>query len=656
MDDLGKLSRAAEGIELIQQWQYVGEVHPKLLEDEAFEYCKKVGVTSVQSYVYWAEVEKRPGKIDSSTYDILVEKLRRHSLKWVPFIILGPCYATPKWFRESNESVYAKCLEHERETRIQSIWNPNLPKYVDRFLKLLAEHYQDHDLLESIALGISGNWGESIYPANGGFLQRKLGFHTHPGWWCGDKYAVVSFQQFATGKYKSLQALNAAWGTDFHDFTEINFPPIKQPRWLELIHHIFSKMPNWTKAWLKIVQKRLSTIQHKNGFLAWRTNSRPLKVKKPAEQQRWLDFIDWYLSSMTDWGEFWVKTARKYFPDTEIYLVTGGYGQPILGADFSSQTKIVARYNAGIRITNQNDDYSQSFVFTRLVSSASRFYNAYFTTEEGGVNQPKGVTMRVFDAVTSGAKGAYFKSIIGTGTDICIGDTFTIGEPTQGAVNLAQNLRYLTLSKPIVDVAVLFPNTSIVFDPAILTSVYNQCSELRDVLDLDLVDENMIEDDALGEYRFVLLLDGNLVRDETLIKIERWIKAGGILICAKHIRLSTISGDTRLYEQLYPQFNGVEKIGEGYTLLYHGRERDYLEFIKQAIHDQGKSYPWVGIPEIDSEWDKVYATQFANRITYYNSTSSKIRKKVNAGSLSQKLEFEIDIEANSIVSIPYKTD
>ena len=167
LDHLKSSPKVVNGVELIQQWHAYGKVHPKLLEDKAFEYCKKAGITSLQSYVYWAEIEKQPGIIDFSTYDILLEKLKKHNLKWVPFIILGPYYATPLWFQETDESVYAKCLEHGLETKIQSIWNPNLPKYVDRFLQILGEHYRDSNVLESITLDISGNWGESIYHVSG---------------------------------------------------------------------------------------------------------------------------------------------------------------------------------------------------------------------------------------------------------------------------------------------------------------------------------------------------------------------------------------------------------------------------------------------------------------------------------------------------------
>jgi hypothetical protein len=643
------LSKAAKGVELIQQWQYLGNVHPKLLEDKAFEYCKRVGITSVQSYVTWAEIEKQPGEINFSIYDILVEKLRKHNLKWVPFFILGPYYATPVWFQKTKDSLYAKCLEHGQETRIQSIWNPNLPKHVDRFLQLLGTHYGCLDVLESIELGISGNWGEALYPINGGFFHSKVGFHTHPGWWCGDRYAILSFRRFLSEKYASVTELNGIWGTSFRHFGEAGFPSlnilknpfIKKRRWLKLAYEYLGWMPDWAKPWIKNAWK---------GVKFALSSVRKAQEVSPTQQQWCLDFVSWYLKSMTDWAEFWVKTARKYFPDIEIYLVTGADGNPIFGADFSAQTKMAAKYKAGIRVTNQKDDYARSFIMTRLVSSASRFYHTYFTTEEAGVSTPNGVTMRVFDAATTGAKGAYFKSIIGMGIDICSGNTYPMGQPTQGAVNLAQNIHHLTLSGPIIEVAVLFPNVSIALNPIILrNSLYKHCSQLRDVLDIDLVDENMIADGVLDKYRFLVLLGKNLLRPETLTEIERWVKAGGVLIAADYIQFSTIEDNRKIYNRFFSRPDKIKRIDKGYTVLYCGRE--YLEFIKQAIYNQEQSYPWEGMLEIDNEWDGVYATQFTDRILYYNSTDIQIRKRIEFDNSSRKEKVEISISPHSIVSV-----
>ena len=583
-------------VEIVQQWQYLGKVHPKLLEDEAFERCKQAGITSLQSYLYWAEIEKEPGKIDFSSYDVLVEKLKKHNLKWVPFLILGPEYATPQWFQESKESVFAKCLEHKEESKIQSIWNPDLPKYIDRFLRLVSEHYQDKSIFESILLGISGNWGEAIYPDKGGFHAN---FHTHLGWWCGDEYARSSFVNSIFNKYQSLAKINIAWDTNFQKIEEIKPPPLNNKTKGKLIYYlvnILSKFPPSFKKYLRIIRNGISALTEQTFFLTAEVGTQPAKINSKKEKQYWLDFVGWYIDSMTTFAEFWLKAARKYFPTTEIYLVTGGIGEPAAGADFSQQVKVAQKYNAGVRITNQSDDYSQSFILSRLVSSAARFYNSYFNTEEAGVNEPEAIIMRLFDAVVSGADGFYCKSIIGTGKDLCTKKNFELGKPTKGAANLSKNLHYLLRAeRPIIKNAVFWPNTSIAFESAIITSIYNKAAQIRDILDFDLIDEKMILDGALENYKFFVVLAGEIPEGEVSNKVKNWERRGGKLI-------------------IFPP-------------------RKELEALSKKADN------------IDNEDDGVYATRFEDKIIYYNSNNKKIQKKVNF------LNKTIEIEKNSIVSI-----
>lgn len=625
-------------LELIQQWQCLSTVDRKLMEDKSFQYCKIAGLTSVQSYFYWAEIEKEQNKIDFSSYDELVEKLIKHNLRWVPFLILGPHYATPQWFQKSEESVYAKCLEHGKESKIQSIWNPFLSKWVDRFLQVVAEHYRDCDILKSITLGISGNWGEALYPVTGGFCR---GFHTHPGWWCGDKYAVGDFQRFASEKYQSLSELNSTWETDFRETSDIGFPKIRSRSMFDLLQEINNAIPVMKKLYLSGIKRFLKQ------FI----------IKKPCQTEQnfnsskyryWLDFVEWYLQSMTDWAEYWVKTARKYFPDKKIYLVTGGNGNPILGADFSAQTRMVARYNSGIRITNQTDNYGESFILTRLVSTAARFYGTYFTTEEAGINSPSGITMRIFDAATSGAKGAYFKSIIGTGKDLCLGKDVPAGEPTQGAANLAGNLHYLDFSEPVIEIAFLLPNTSINCDFSVLDWIYSQCVKLRDLIDFDLVDENMIGDGVLKKYRFLLVVAGKTVSRQTLNRIEDWVKTGGILISSIHLEPFPAGNRSRITKEFFPQVEGIKKVERGFTLLLDNKKGNWLEIIKDILYNRENNYPFQGIPEIDGIPDGIYATRFSNKIIYYNSNNDRIRKKVEINNDLPNKRFEIDMKANSI--------
>lgn len=563
--------------EIIQQWQLMGLPHEKLLKDEVLENARKIGITSLQSYVRWLEVEKKEGEFNFSNYDILVEKIKAHNLKWVPFLILGPNYSTPKWFLESKESVFFKCLEHQKETGNQSIWNPNLPRYIERFLSKISEHYQDKNIFESIILGIAGNWGEAIYPTSGYWFGD---YHSHNGFWAGDEYAKNNFADSVLQKYRNIKSLNAAWGTDFKDIQEITFPIIKESKKRLLINwavSLVSKSPEFFKSFLKFILLKLT----KNSFLlVSEPNTRPQNVQKTEGRQRWLDFICWYTDSMTNWADFWIKTARKYFPETKIYLVTGGLNNPIVGADFSKQTKTAQKYNAGIRVTNQTNNYAQSCVQTRLVSSAARFYKTYFTTEEEAVLQtPEGVTMRIFDAIASGAAGFYCRGIISQGKTPFIGEEETpVGEATLGAKNLEKYIGLFDSEKPEINLAVLFPSTSIAFDSSLIASLYNKCAQLRDILDFDLIDENMIKDGVLKNYQYLLVLEGELPNID-------------------------ISSNIRV------------------------------------IRDP-KEVP----EEIDGEQDGVYVTRFPDKILYYNSNNKKIKKNIKLLKRSIEIEPKAILE------------
>ena len=96
---------------------------------------RSLGVTSVECYVTWETCEREAeGKWDWSRWDNQVRVLQDNGLKWVPFLILGPAYATPNWFRASKDHFPCRCLEHGTDSRIESLWNQNLPKWIDRFI------------------------------------------------------------------------------------------------------------------------------------------------------------------------------------------------------------------------------------------------------------------------------------------------------------------------------------------------------------------------------------------------------------------------------------------------------------------------------------------------------------------------------------------
>ncbi len=80
---------------------------------QLLSYIQDLGATSIETYIHWKVIEPEPGHFVWDEYDRELELIRECGMRWVPFIILGPHYVTPAWFQNSNESLYARCLEHD---------------------------------------------------------------------------------------------------------------------------------------------------------------------------------------------------------------------------------------------------------------------------------------------------------------------------------------------------------------------------------------------------------------------------------------------------------------------------------------------------------------------------------------------------------------
>ena len=310
------------------------------------------GATAFEPYVKWMLLEPEEGVWEPAFYDAELTAFKENGLKWVPFLIGGPAYATPPWFKESDESVFAIDLKTGHETRDQSIWNPHLKPRIRAWLTRFFVHYEQEDM-QAVLLGISGVFGESIYTAEGNIPTQVWDgkYHQHLGWWCGDPYAKADFIKTMRLKYKDIGDLNKAWQCSFGTFDEV--------------------MP----------------------FVPERGHSMRAR----------LDMVRWYMGSMTDYAAWWVKTTRELAPNVPVLLCTGGSGIPELGADMTAQAKMVASHGAGIRITNESSDYATNFYLTNIVGSACRHYNTYFGYEPAGAVDTNGITARIYNAVVSGA-------------------------------------------------------------------------------------------------------------------------------------------------------------------------------------------------------------------------------------------------------------
>jgi hypothetical protein len=359
---------------------------------------RSLAITSHEGYVRWNLCEPEPGQYDWSIYDAYGDIYKECGLKWVPFLIIGSAYSLPDWYYKQPGSQGYVCLEHGEESDVQSLWNPVLRDHVARFIRAFCDHYRDRGVIESILLGITGNYGEAIYIATGNDWTADIHgpYHTHAGFWAGDKYAVADFRRWIAAKYGNVTAVNRAWGASFTGFDAV----------------------------------------------------KPFLRKDAPNDRAWLDFCDWYIGSMTAWTRFWLQETRKHFPNGDIALCTGGHAPPEHGANFGDQCKVAAEVGGGVRITNEGSDYRANFSLTRWVAAAGRQYGAYFSFEPAGEVNAEGVIARIYGAAVSGARGLhyYYPNLFGA---------------DKARENFVRWGKQFKQRAPVVEIAVYYPQTFI---------------------------------------------------------------------------------------------------------------------------------------------------------------------------------------------------
>ncbi|MBI5834133.1 MAG: family 14 glycosylhydrolase [Armatimonadetes bacterium] len=430
---------------------------------------KTLGVTSVESYVTWQTVEDSGrGQWDWSKWDKQAAILQAAGLKWVPFLIAGPAYATPKWFREGPDHLGYVDLNNGRATLIESLWNPRLTPEIERFLTAFQERYGRRGLIESVLLGITGTYGESIYPAGpeGGWTASITGpYYNGVGWWAGDKEAVAAFRAHLKQAHGTIAALNRAWGTTYADFDAVStFVP----------------------------------------------------TKAPSDAAR-VEFVRWYEDSMTEWSRWWVATTRRIVGQTPIYLCTGGAGEPPLGADFTAQAKAIAPYGAGIRITNEGSDYAANYSVTREVATATRQYKTFSAFEPAGEVNAYGVVARVYNATASGARQLhyYLPNLLDSGEAI---------------TNYRRSAPLLVPRKPRVPRVAVYMAREHWLDGGAMQTTYAMVRALRELCDLDLVTHDSVNDGVLAACRVLVIPSAGPTEAEPAI--ARFAQAGGLVMRA----------------------------------------------------------------------------------------------------------------------------
>lgn len=449
-------------------------------EREALEYVKSKGFTSVQIYMHWAKYEpEKRGEFDWSFYDREINLLKEYGLKFVPFFIMGPRYVAPDWWLKDPKHIGLVCIEHGKECPIDSIWNPAFREEVDRVMKAFAEHYLPMNVLESFQPGISGDYGEAIFPVQGNWPGV---YHGHRGFWCGDRLAVADFRGWLKEKYSDISALNTAWRACYSSFEEI-----------------------------------VPVIPH----------------KAPSKTAH-LDMLDWYRGSMDEYTDFWMACSRKHFPNTPIYLCTGGSEEPEHGSLFSTQARIAAKYGGGIRLTNEGNNFFVNLHNTVHGVSACKFYGAYMGLEPVGPMLKSGVNTRTFGSAVYGNRQIfhYYGNLIDANN-----------EYTGSGDEILKYSELISEKEKNPPVTLFWPMAqSQISGEDIPADIKLAISEIRKLYEVQVADETMILDGFLDTTKTLIMVNARFTRTEVLERIADWVEKGGNLLSNCRTRSIELEG------------------------------------------------------------------------------------------------------------------
>jgi len=583
---------------------------------EHINLLKRISCFADCDYQSWALAEQEKGKWDFVAYAKNADNLRAAGIKYSIFCWV---HFPPKWFLSSPEFVPYQCAEHGGKLMQLSAWAPNVWEVYRRFYA--AQHKAMGSRIHWIRVATPSDYGEIGYPAamTSWLVPQE---HAHAGYWCGDPYARADFRAEMRKRFRDIKALNKRWGTWFGSWEDVTYPDL--------------------------VDEKAARVARESG--------------KATDRRRWLDFIEWYSG---EWLRFTPKLAaliREFYPENPL-VVSVGYGSEItkFGNDYSAIPKIAKEHNLALQTPGNVPYYA-----LKRVSTACHFYGCPYYTEPPGDVPPNAEVARVWNDVSNGVQ-VYF-------------------EYPQNLERAIPQLRiykdHMTGGRPVVDVAI--------FNPTIdhrlhcgkdnfPINAYMLGERGRDLFDYDVVDEFLIQDGALANYRVLAYVQGSVTEDFALTKIADWVRRGGVLVTCDLEDVETVEGDKSVWRSLVPTgpngVSGFERSGNPETPAETRRagkglvirlpvkpdQHDKLaEGVARAAHhltDFGKGF--TNAPLIDGEPDGILATLLPDRILYFNGSDNEITKHVklrpedwsSRPAKPEKMEFEIKLAPHSIEAV-----
>ena len=425
-----------------------------LTDPEIIKAMRECGVEVIETRLVWHELEREKGRLDYSRLERDMDLIEKNGFKvgifnWFQY--------APKW----SDLTRARCLAHGVDSTIISLWDPRYLAEYDRLLKDLAQKYGSR--ISFLYVGVFGDFGEVMYPA--GIKHYKFSPpHGHPGLWCGDSLARADFQKSMRAKYKNIEALNAAWKTNYKSFADDLMP----------------KLP-------------------------LETNNINIRV----------DFALWYSQSLLDFTDKICAIARKHFPNTKLGMPIGAITESRDGEGMnkSQSVKIAAKYNMTARWTGvaYTPEFARTNISTKRISSPAKFYGAKF-----GVEAAAGI-------VGSKVPAAIYESLANSSSMFHNDPSSILKELPQ---YLACD-KYLKCLPRYCDKAVYYPYMAEITHSIDIKKFHSEFADVRRHCDYELVDDFMVADGFLSAVKELILVKNCKIAQKTAGILAKWEREGG---------------------------------------------------------------------------------------------------------------------------------
>lgn len=534
------------------------------------------GLTHLEGNFCWRFLEPKRDQWDFSS---LRRAHRMAGAKGLKIVAFPWMQFAPQWFKETDDYVQLVELGTGRKVDLLSPWAPGTLRAVEHFYAGLKTHAGD--MIDIISVGgPTSDFGEiGLVIGAPAFLPGKsqIAQHLgqdplawHEGLWCGDRYALGHFRQWLIARYGSVEKVNAAWATRYTTAEDIAFPDMATRR---------------------------------------------------KHRRAWIDFIYWYQESQVALARKVVAIVRKHFPDIMLETKLGfGSDNPLPALDRTAVCRALSEFKPfTIRSTHaagpNRGRYNRSYWFYKRMAPVCRRYGVGFGTEPpGGDLTVDELKQQLFEDASAGATYifSYFQN-------------YKLMKDT-----VRQFRRVLDPSEaPLVDIGVLYPTAQLLLDMSHFPpDQIAFCHAGRGYFDYDVIDENMIAWSMLGDYKVLIQTGGAILEQESIGKIDQWVRKGGLLIVRRDSPLESVEGSKAVSSRWQAgkgrALAGGAKlfaVGTGAVVVVDFRSVDALvASVVATLTEAGKILPALrNIDGFEGADDHTWTTQFPSRILRYDT-------------------------------------